>query len=123
MKKANTKAQQIQQRRAFRVRKKLSGTAERPRMSVVKTTRHIYVQLIDDVQGVTLASASTGGKEHESLGYSRRNKDSAKMVGNEIAKKAKELGIQQVIFDRGARKFHGVFAELAQAARDLGLYC
>jgi large subunit ribosomal protein L18 len=123
MKKANTKGQQIRLRRSLRVRKKLSGTGERPRMCVVKTNKHLYVQLIDDVLGVTVASANTCTKSFTSEAFSKRNKANARIIGEEIAQKAKALGIAQVVFDRGGSKFHGIFAELADAARQLGLYC
>jgi large subunit ribosomal protein L18 len=123
MKKANTKTQTIRLRRSLRVRQKLAGTDKRPRMSVVKTNKHLYVQLIDDVKGVTLASANTCAKSFQSEATTLRNKKNARLVGEEIASKAKALGIEQVVFDRGASKFHGIFAELADAARQQGLYC
>lgn len=123
MKKANIKAQTIRVRRSLRVRKKLTGTSNRPRMCVVKTNKHLYVQLIDDIKGVTLASATTCAKSFQIDAFSRRNKMSARILGEEIAQKAKTLGIEQVIFDRGSAKFHGIFADLADAARQMGLYC
>ena len=123
MKKANTKGQQIHFRRCLRVRKKLAGTGERPRMCVVKTNKHLYVQLIDDVKGVTVASANTCAKSFQVEVFSRRNKANARLIGEEIAQKAKALGIAQVVFDRGGSKFHGILAELADAARQQGLYC
>jgi large subunit ribosomal protein L18 len=123
MKKANTKGQQVRLRRAQRVRKKLSGDAVRPRMCVAKTNKHLYVQLVDDVKGVTVASCTTCGKAFQSTDFSRRKKANARVIGEEIAQKAKALGITQVIFDRGSSKFHGIFVELADAARQQGLYC
>jgi len=107
------------QRRALRVRKWIRGTAKRPRMSVVKTNRHIVVQLIDDENGHTLAAASTYSKKSKG----KRNKKSAGALGEAIASQAKEQGILEVIFDRGPFKYHGILAEVAQAARTQGVQC
>jgi large subunit ribosomal protein L18 len=109
-------------RRHIRLRKKLSGTAERPRLSVYKSLHHIYAQLIDDVQGKTLLSASTVDPEVRTQinGYGG-NIESAKLVGKLIAQKAQDKGIKQVVFDRGGYKFHGRVAALAEAARENGL--
>jgi large subunit ribosomal protein L18 len=101
-------------RRHVRVRRKVSGTAERPRLAVYRSNRHIYAQLIDDAAGRTLVSASdadaTGGKI-----------DAAKAVGALIARRAKDAGITTVVFDRGGRLYHGRVAALADAAREGGL--
>ncbi|NLC53417.1 MAG: 50S ribosomal protein L18 [Firmicutes bacterium] len=109
-------------RRHIRLRKRMSGTTERPRLSVYKSLHHIYAQLIDDVQGKTLLSASTVDPEVRTQlnGYGG-NIESAKLVGKLIAQKAKDKGITQVVFDRGGYKFHGRVAALAEAARENGL--
>ena len=121
MESSRIKAAQLKKKRALRVRSKLKGTAERPRMSVLKTNQHISVQIIDDVNGMTLAHASTDSKELRGTEFKKKNKASARKVGEMIAQKVKALGIQAVIFDRGASKFHGVLAELANAAKEQGL--
>lgn len=108
-------------RRAKRVRQHVRGTQEKPRMCVVKTNKHIQVQIIDDENSVTLASLSTNSKEVRKTEFSRRNKASAKYLGEKIAEKAKALGVGQVVFDRGPFKYHGILAELATAARSSGL--
>ncbi len=123
MKIGNKKALSMQSRRALRVRAHLRGSAKRPRMCVVKSNTQLYVQLIDDVTGTTLASAQTGGKAAQGTELAKKSKASAKLVGEQIAQKAKELGITQVIFDRGPFKYHGILAELANAARQQGLQC
>jgi len=109
------------QKRALRVRKSLRGTAERPRMSVVKTNRHIAIQLIDDVKGHTVAAVSTYAKMAGV--QAKKCKATAAVLGEAIAGRAKELGITAVIFDRGSFKYHGVLAEVAQAARAHGVQC
>ena len=105
------------QKRHARVRSKISGTAECPRLNVFRSNKNIYAQLIDDVAGVTLASASTVDKD-----ISGENKtEDAKAVGASIAKKANEKGIKEVVFDRGGYLYHGRVAALAEAARENGL--
>ncbi len=101
-----------------RVRGKINGTAERPRLNVFRSTSNIYAQLIDDEKGVTLASASTLDKEFNGYGG---NKEAAKIVGNLIAKRALEKGVSEVVFDRGGYVFHGRVKELADGAREGGL--
>lgn len=101
-----------------RVRGKVSGTAERPRLNVFRSTNNIYAQLIDDVKGVTLASASTLDKDFEGKGG---NKEAARKVGALIAKRAADKGITDVVFDRGGYIFHGRVKELAEGAREGGL--
>ena len=101
-----------------RVREKISGTPERPRLNVFRSTKHIYAQLIDDVNGVTLASASSLSKDFDGNGG---NKDGARKVGQMIAKSAIEKGITAVVFDRGGFLYHGCIAALADAAREAGL--
>lgn len=110
-----------QQRRRFRVRAKITGTAERPRLSVYRSSKHIYVQIIDDIRGVTLAAAGSCGKEAKgSLPYGG-NVAAAKAVGRLIAEAAKAKGIEKVAFDRGHYKYHGRIKALADAAREGGL--
>ena len=110
----------IRQRVHDRIRAKMSGTAERPRLNVYRSLNHIYTQLIDDANGVTLASASTmsgKGTERKSGG----NVEAAKEVGKLIAERAKEKGIKKVVFDRGGYLYHGRIKALADAAREAGL--
>ena len=112
---------QLARRRHWRVRKKVRGTAERPRMSVKFTERNIYVQFVDDAAGVTLASASTRAKAIEDRASMAANVKSAERIGTVSAEAAKAKGIEQVVFDRGAAKFHGKVKALADAARAAGL--
>ena len=105
-------------RRHARVRRKISGTAERPRLCVYRSNTNLYVQVIDDVAGKTLVSASTLDKEVKTK-YA--NKEAAKEVGALIAKRALEKNIKDVVFDRGGYIYHGVVKELAEAAREGGL--
>ena len=106
--------------RHLRVRKNIRGTSERPRLSVFRSSKHIYAQLIDDVQGVTLASASTVDKELAGNGNGG-NVEAARKVGELIAKRAKEKGHENVVFDRGGYLYHGRIQALADAAREAGL--
>lgn len=109
------------QRRRFRVRKRVQGTAAQPRLAVFRSHRHIYAQLIDDMSGKTLVSASTADKElHKKIGYGG-NIDAAASVGKAIAERGQEAGIKACAFDRGPCKFHGRVAALAEAAREAGL--
>ena len=105
-------------RRHIRVRRKVSGTAERPRLCVYRSNSNLYAQIIDDVAGNTLVSASTLDKE---IKIKHANKEAAKEVGTMIAKKALEKNIKTVVFDRGGYIYHGVVKELAEAAREGGL--
>lgn len=105
-------------KRHTRVRAKISGTAECPRLNVFRSAKHIYAQLIDDVNGVTLACASSLSSEFEGNGG---NKEGAKKVGELIAKNAAEKGITEVVFDRGGYLYHGRVKELADGAREGGL--
>jgi large subunit ribosomal protein L18 len=100
-----------------RLRKKVSGTPERPRLAVFRSLKHIYAQIVDDTKGQTLVAASSVEKEIDAGG----NKDGAKTVGSKIAERAKEKGITAVVFDRGGFKFHGRIASLAEGAREGGL--
>jgi large subunit ribosomal protein L18 len=106
-------------KRHARVRRNLSGTAERPRLNIFRSAKHIYAQLIDDVNHVTIVSASTIDKE---LGLENGgNVDAAKQVGEAVAKRANEKGIKEVVFDRGGYLYHGRVKALADAAREAGL--
>ncbi|MGY3766312.1 50S ribosomal protein L18 [Vagococcus vulneris] len=107
----------VRRKRHQRVRNKISGTAECPRLNVFRSNKNIYAQLIDDVAGVTLASASSVDKD-----ITAENKTAeATAVGAAIAKKATEKGIKEVVFDRGGYLYHGRVAALAEAARENGL--
>ena len=116
----NTQKRKIRARKArvMRVRKKLSGTMERPRLTVSKTNRHIFAQLVDDASGKTIAGMGTLSKDAK---IKKKSKESAKEIGKAIAEVAKSKKIQSVIFDRGRYKFHGIIAELANGAREAGL--
>ena len=105
-----------------RIRVKIEGCAERPRLAVYKSGKHIYAQLIDDVNHVTLASASTLDKDIREKIKNGANIESAKIVGVAIANKAKEKGIECVVFDRGGFLYHGRIAALADSAREAGLF-
>ncbi|HNW46167.1 MAG TPA: 50S ribosomal protein L18 [Thermotogota bacterium] len=111
----------MRKRRHIRVRKKINGTGSKPRMAVFRSEKHIYVQLIDDTQGVTLLSASS--REILVSGEVKKtwNKEAAKIVGKKIAEKALEKGIAEVTFDRGGYRYHGRIKELADGARAAGL--
>jgi large subunit ribosomal protein L18 len=109
----------VRKKRHARVRTKLSGTGERPRLNVYRSNNHIYAQIIDDVNGVTLASASTLDKELTVNGTG--NIEAAKLVGGLVAKRATEKGVTEVVFDRGGYLYHGRVKALAEAAREAGL--
>ena len=104
--------------RHARVRKKISGTSEMPRLSVYRSLNHIYAQIIDDTKGVTLVSASSLEKAFENYGG---NKAAAREIGKIIAARAIEKGISEVVFDRGGYIYHGRVSELAEGAREGGL--
>jgi len=116
VKKYDSNAQRL--KRHKRVRALISGTPERPRLCVFRSNTNIYAQIIDDVKGVTLVSASSLEKEFESYGG---NKEAAKKVGLAVAQRAKEKGIETVVFDRGGYLYHGRVKELADGAREGGL--
>jgi large subunit ribosomal protein L18 len=115
------KKQKLRTKRRLRVRKKLFGTSARPRLCVVKSNSHIQVQLIDDQDGVTLGGTATFAKEFRDTEFNRKNKASARKLGEKIAEIAKAKKITEVIFDRGQFNYHGILAELADAARAGGL--
>ena len=104
------------EKRRKRVRRKVVGTAERPRLSVYRSNVHIYAQLIDDDAATTLAAADS-----REVGEAENRKDAARKVGELIARKAKEAGIEVAVFDRGGNKYHGRIAALAEGAREGGL--
>jgi len=108
-------------KRHQRLRVKLSGTTECPRLAVYRSTKHIYAQIIDDVKRVTLVSASSNDKDMKEKLAHGGNIDAAKVVGEAVAKKALKAGIKDVVFDRGGFVYHGRVAALADAAREAGL--
>ena len=114
--KADTNKQRKKRHR--RVRGKITGTPARPRLNVFRSKANIYAQLIDDATGVTICAASTVEKGFDGFGG---NKDAAKKVGEAIAARAKEKGIEEVVFDRGGYLYHGRVAALAEGAREAGL--
>ena len=115
----NGKARRIA--RHARVRRKVVGTSERPRLSVFRSLHHIYAQVIDDSQGVTLAAASSLEGELQSDRNGQKKSEVSKRVGALVAERAKSNGIESVVFDRGGYKFHGRVKALADAAREGGL--
>ena len=114
--KTNSNAARL--KRHARVRSKITGTAERPRLDVFRSNSHIYAQLIDDVKGVTLAAAASNEKD---FGASGGNCEGARKVGKLIAERAKKKKISEVVFDRGGYIYHGRVKELAEGAREGGL--
>ena len=108
-------------RRALRVRSQTRGTALKPRMSVMKSNKHLSVQVIDDEAGVTLFSASTMTAEMTSLQLGKRSKEAARHLGKKIAEDAKKNKVNAVVFDRCFCRYHGLLAELANSAREAGL--
>ena len=109
------------ERRKFGIRKTLFGSPERPRLSVFRSDKHIYAQLIDDYTGKTLAAAATTAADVRGDLRNGGNIEGAKRVGRAIAERAKSIGINKVAFDRGGRKYHGRVKALADAARESGL--
>lgn len=105
-------------RRRERVRRKLRGTPQRPRLSVYRSNKYIYAQVIDDTEGVTLAAASS---QEPDLRADRLNVETAAKVGTMVADRAKDAGVSTVVFDRGSYKYHGRLKALADAAREAGL--
>ncbi|GBE37206.1 50S ribosomal protein L18 [bacterium BMS3Bbin07] len=112
---------EARERRSNRVRKKVFGMPERPRLAVYGSLNHIYVQIVDDIKGDTLIAASTRDKEMKDLSTHGGNIEAARKVGGLLAKRAVEKGIKKVVFDRGGFKFHGRIKALADAAREGGL--
>lgn len=116
---ANSSRAEIRKAVHTRVRRKVQGNAERPRLAIYRSLNHIYAQVIDDREGRTLASAST--TEKDLRGTSGGNVEAAKRVGQAVAQRALEQGIQSVVFDRGGYRYHGRVRALADAAREAGL--
>jgi large subunit ribosomal protein L18 len=115
----STRRRIAKKRRHFRVRKKVSGTVERPRLVVTKSSRHMVVQLVDDLAGHTLASASTLEADVRAMDGDKKAR--AAKVGALVADRAKSAGVTKVVFDRGGNDYHGRIAALADAAREAGL--
>ncbi len=115
------KKQRLQQLRRWRIRKKVVGTATRPRMSVCFSNENIHVQFIDDTKGLTLTAASTVMKSTPDREKLAANVPSAKIIGTLAAEAAKGKGIKHVVFDRGSKRYHGKVKALAEAAREAGL--
>lgn len=113
--------QAARQKKRLSIRHKISGTAEKPRLSVYRSNNNIFAQLIDDVKGVTLVSASTVDKELKANVANGSNIEAAKMVGKAIADRAQAKGIKAIVFDRSGYKYMGRVAALAEAAREAGL--
>ncbi|MGY4687423.1 50S ribosomal protein L18 [Petrotoga mexicana DSM 14811] len=111
----------LRRKRHLRVRKNVRGTPEKPRLTVFKSQKHIYAQIIDDTKGVTLVSASTTQKQLKEKLEKTWDENAAKEVGKLIAEKAKEKGITEIVFDRSGYKYHGKVKALAEAARETGL--
>ena len=112
---------EIRKRRHVRVRKKVQGSAEQPRLSVYRSLRHFHVQLVDDLAGKTLVGISTLDVEIKGKAKNMSSREGAKLIGALIAEKAKEKNIEKVVFDRGGMVYHGAIKELAEAAREAGL--
>ena len=108
-------------RRHIRIRKRISGTARRPRLSVFRSLGHIYAQILDDTLGQTITSASTLDPEIRAETQPKAKTEKAKLVGTLLGKRALDKGIEQVVFDRGGYKYHGRIKILADAAREVGL--
>ena len=111
----------LRKKRAIRVRKHLHGNSIKPRLSVIKSNKHLQVQLIDDDAGITLGAIATYAKELRGTEFGKKNKATGRKLGELIAQIAKEKNIKEVVFDRGPFKYHGILAELANAAREGGL--
>ena len=110
--------QEARERRHRRVRKKVRGTSERPRLAVFRSNKHVYAQVIDDVRGVTIAAAST---KEKGFSGATATVDAAKQIGKLVAERAKAAGVETVVVDRGGFKYHGRVAGVADAAREAGL--
>jgi large subunit ribosomal protein L18 len=117
-----TTSKEKRDKRRLRIRKKIVGTAERPRLSVFKSLKHLYVQVTDDATGRTLAAATTNTKANKADGKkSFANVAGAKALGREIADKAKAAGVDAIVFDRSGYPYHGIIKAVAEAAREAGL--
>ncbi len=107
--------------RHYKIRNKIAGTPERPRLNIYRSAKHIYAQVIDDATGATLVSASTQDKELQGKVAELTKSDAAKLVGQTVGQRAKEKGINTVVFDRGGYLYHGRVKVLAEGARESGL--
>lgn len=116
---ANNRRQEIRRAVHKRIRNKVAGTSERPRLAIFRSVNHIYAQVIDDTKGQTIVSASS--TEPDLRGKSGGNVEGAKTIGKLIAERAKEKGVNRVVFDRGGYIYHGRVRSLAEAAREAGL--
>ncbi len=121
MESSQQQAVERKKKRVLRIRKRIFGTAERPRVCVTKTNIQLYIQLIDDVEGKTLVSMSSLSKELKKPNLKSANIESAKKLGEHIAAKCSELGIKQAVLDRRGNKYHGQIASLADALRENGI--
>ncbi len=110
---------EVTRKRHYRLRRRLTGSTERPRLAVYRSGKHIYAQIIDDIKAITVASASTLDKDLRSA--SGANVEAARKVGQMVATRAQAAGITSVVFDRGGNLYHGRIAALAEAAREAGL--
>ena len=108
-------------KRARRIRKKVIGTAERPRLCIRRSLKHIYAQIVDDVKGITIVQVGSSGKDLTAKIADKRKSDISKIIGELVAEKAKEKGIERVVFDRKGYLYHGRVKALADAARSKGL--
>ncbi|MBF8263674.1 MAG: rplR [Parachlamydiales bacterium] len=107
--------------RVMRVRGHIRGTPEKPRLSIFKSNQHLFAQLIDDVNRVTIAGIGTQSKANQKTAHNKKSKAAARSIGTEMAEIAKKKNIAMAVFDRGRYKFHGIIAEFANAAREAGL--
>lgn len=117
----SAKSYKLRKRRQYRLRRKIHGTAERPRLNVFRSLNHIYAQVIDDDLGVTIASASSVEKGLVSEMTDKSKNEQAKMVGEAVAERAKQAGVSKVVFDRGGFRYHGRIKAIADGAREGGL--
>jgi len=121
MENSQHRTQNCRRKRAMRVRKGVRGTREKPRLSVVKSNKHVYVQLIDDEQAVTLGFTSTLSKDFRETSNNKKSVEAGRQLGVRIAELAKQKNVTTVVFDRGPFKYHGVVAAVADGARGSGL--
>lgn len=121
MLKAQIRRNKTRKNRVFRVRKKLKGSSSKPRLSIYKSAKNLFAQIIDDEKRETLLGIGTQSTSLQKTKFNRKSKDSAKHLGMLVAQFAKERKIERVVFDRGRYKFHGIVAEFANSAREAGL--
>lgn len=121
MDKSQLKRVKVRRNRVFRVRKKLKGTSLKPRLSIHKSAKHLYAQLIDDEKHATLVGVGTQSEKLQKTEHNSKSKEAARHLGSLIARFAKEQNIERVVFDRGRCKYHGIIAEFANSAREAGL--